>query len=188
MIIETKRLIFREWNNKDIDFLFETFNDFDIAKNLIVPFPYTKENAIEFIKKHINERNNNYYFAIQRKNDRKIIGGTNLSINDKGELHGGIWLHRDFQGQGYGTEIWIARAKLAFDVLGAQKLVDGFFDFNERSKNMQLKIGYKIVGERYAYCPALKTEIKEIITNLKKSDFEKYYNSIDFDFKCNSNY
>lgn len=99
MIIETKRLIFREWNNKDIDFLFETFNDFDIAKNLIVPFPYTKENAIEFIKKHINERNNNYYFAIQGKNDRKIIGGTNLSINDKGEFHGGICYIEIFKGK-----------------------------------------------------------------------------------------
>lgn len=182
MNITTKRLRFREWNLEDVDFLFDGMNDFDVAKNLTVPFPYTKQDAIDFVNKHLNNGNNNYYFAIERKEDGQVIGGTNISINDKGEFRGGIWLHRNYQGKGYGTELWVARAKFAFDVLGAKELVNGFYDFNERSKKMQLKIGYKIVGEKTNYCPALNSEVREIVTNLKKNDFEKYYKSTDFEF------
>ena len=63
-----------------------------------------------------------------------------------------------------------------------KKLLNGYYYFNERSKKMQLKIGYKIVGEKTNYCPALNSEVREILTKLKKSDFDKYYNSIDFEF------
>ena len=181
-IIVTKRLRFREWTENDIDFLVDGLNDFDVAKNLTVPFPYTKQDAIKFVKKHLKNVNNNYCFAIERKEDNKVIGGTSISMNDNAEFCGGIWIHRDFQGKGYGTEICIARAKFAFEKLGAKKLIGGFFDFNERSKKMQLKIGFKVVGESTDYCPALKKEAREIVTKLEKSDFNKFYNSIDFEF------
>ena len=46
MHIETKRLRFREWTENDVDFLVDGQNDFDVAKNLTVPFPYTKQDAI----------------------------------------------------------------------------------------------------------------------------------------------
>lgn len=181
MIIETKRLIFREWELKDIDFLVDGMNDFKVAKYLTVPFPYTKQDGLNFISKHLQNGNNSFYFAIERKEDGQVIGGTNISIKENGEFHGGIWLHTNFQGKGYGTEIWIARAKFAFDKLGARELINGFYDFNERSKKMQLKIGYKIVGEKTNFCPALNNEVREIVTNLKKTDFEKYYNHTDFE-------
>ena len=182
MIIETNRLIFREWSMQDIDFLVDGMNDFEVAKYLTVPFPYTKRDAIDFVNKHLKNGGNSYYFAIERKEDKQVIGGTNISIKEDGEFRGGIWLHRNFQGKGYGTEMWIARAKFAFDELGAKELVNGFYDFNKRSKKMQQKIGYKIVGEKTNFCPALNSEVREIVTNLKKADFDKYYKNIDFEF------
>lgn len=36
---------------------------------------------------------------------------------------------------------------------------------------MQQKIGYEIVGEKSNYCPALKKEVKEIVTELTKERF-----------------
>ena len=36
---------------------------------------------------------------------------------------------------------------------------------------MQQKIGYEIVGEKTNYCPALKKEVKEIVTELTKERF-----------------
>ena len=182
MQILTKRCVFRNWKLEDADAVADGLNDFDVAKNLTVPFPYTKENAIDFIEKHLENDEKNYYFAIVNAEDGRLVGGTNIFINEAGEFHGGIWLHRDFQGKGYGTEIWTARAKFAFDFLGAEELMNGFYDFNERSKKMQQKIGHKIVGEKTNYSPALKSEVREVLTKLSKADFEKYYNSIDFAF------
>ena len=182
MKIETQRLIFREWNKDDIDFVADGLNDISVAKNMPVPFPYTKNEAVEFVNSHLKNNSKCYHFAIDRKEDNKTIGGTNISINENGEFTGGIWLHRNFQGQGYGTEVWIARAKFAFDYLGAKELVNSFFEFNERSKKMQQKLGYKIVGEKVTYCPALQSDTKEVLTNLQKFDFEKFYNNLDFEF------
>lgn len=182
MKIETQRLIFREWNQNDIDFVTDGLNDIGVAKYIPIPFPYTRNFAVDFVNKHLKNSDKSYHFAVVRKQDNKTIGGTDITINDSGEFVGGVWLHRDFQGKGYGTEIWIARAKFAFDKLGASKLVNSFFDFNERSKKMQQKIGYKIIGEKTSFCPALNCETTEVITNLNKADFEKFYNSIDFEF------
>ena len=182
MKILTKRLIFRNWSLQDADRVADGLNDFDVAKNLTVPFPYPKKDAIDFIKKHLENDEKNYYFAVVDKESGKVIGGTNISINEEGNYRGGIWIHRDYQEKGYGTEIWTARAKFAFDFMGAKELINGFYDFNERSKKMQLKIGHKIFGEKTNYSPALKSEVREILTKLEKSDFEKYYSIIYFEF------
>ena len=182
MKIVTKRLYFRKWNFDDADFCVDGLNDYDVAKNLTSPFPYTKQDAISFIEKRLNDNDKNFYFAVIRKDDNRIIGGTNISINENGEFRGGFWVHRDYQGNGYGTEIFIARAKFVFDILGANELRNGYHYFNERSWKIQNKMGYKIVGESEHFCPALKGNVKEIVTKLKKSDFEKFYKTIDFEF------
>jgi len=172
MVIETDRLILREWSLSDVDDMVEGLNDFETAKNLTTPFPYTEVNALDFIKKHLKNDKNNYYFAIVLKSTNKVIGGTSLEIKtDLNKNKGGIWLNRSYQGYGYGTEVWKARAKFAFDHLGLTELENGFYDFNERSWKMQKKLGYKIVGETINFCPALNKKVKEIVTNLKKEEF-----------------
>ena len=182
MRIETERLIFRKWNEYDVDFIVDGLNDFEVAKNLTSPFPYVKQYAIDYIQKHEEHKDSDFVFAIVCKENGEVIGGTNITLNEEGEYRGGIWIRKKYQGKGYGTEIWTARAKFAFDVLGLNEIYNGFYYFNERSKKMQLKIGYKIIGEKENYCPALKSSVKEIVTRLKKDDFEKYYKTIPFKF------
>ncbi|MBE7075053.1 MAG: GNAT family N-acetyltransferase [Clostridiales bacterium] len=177
MMIETERLILREWKLSDISSMVEGLNNFDTSKNLTVPFPYTKEHAESFINKHLKNDENNYYFAIVLKDTNKVIGGTSLEIKtDINKNKGGIWLNNKYHGKGLGTEVWIARAKFAFETLNLNELENGFFEHNEISWKMQQKLGYKIVGKTINYCPALNREVVEIITNLKK---EEFYNSIN---------
>ena len=172
MIIETERLLLREWKISDIDDMVEGLNDFDTAKNLTVPFPYKTEHAESFIKKHLKNDENNYYFAIVLKSTNKVIGGTSLEIKkDIGKNKGGIWLNKNYHHKGYGTEVWIARAKFAFNILNLKELENGFFEHNNTSWKMQEKLGYKIVGETTNYCPALNSEVVEIVTNLTREDF-----------------
>ena len=122
MKIITKRLYFKKWNLNDTDFCVDGLNDFEVAKNITSPFPYTKQDAIDFIQKFSKDAKNNYYFAVVKKDNNKVIGGTNISIHENGGYKGGLWLHRDFQGQGFGTELWTARAKFAFDYMGAKEI------------------------------------------------------------------
>lgn len=172
MTLETERLILREWKLTDIKDMVEGLNDFDTAKNLTVPFPYTKKHAKSFINKHLKNDENNYYFAIVLKSENKVIGGTSLEIkNDINKNKGGIWLNKKYHGKGYGTEVWIERARFAFQTLNLNELENGFFEYNENSWKMQKKLGYKIVGKTKNFCPALNSEVVEVVTNLKKEDF-----------------
>ena len=174
MIIETERLLLREWKLNDVSDMVEGLNDFDTAKNLTVPFPYTKEHAESFINNHLKNDKNNYYFAIVLKSENKVIGGTSLEIKtDINKNKGGIWLNKKYHSKGYGTEVWIARAKFAFETLNLNELENGYFEHNEVSWKMQQKLGYKIVGNTINFCPALNKEVFEIVTNLTKEDFYK---------------
>ena len=174
MVIETERLILREWQLTDVSDMVEGLNNFDTAKNLTVPFPYKKEHAESFINKHLKHDKNNYCFAIVLKDTNKVIGGTTLEIKtDTNKNKGGIWLNKKYHGKGFGTEVWTARAKFAFETLNLDELENGFFEHNNISWKMQQKLGYKIVGEKPNFCPALNKEVVEIVTNLTKEDFYK---------------
>lgn len=149
IIIETDRLILRQWNLDDIDDLVEGLNNINVSKWLAgAPYPYTIEDAQAFINKSIE--NNLYNFAIVLKSNNKVIGGTQLTniSYTNGTAGGGIWLNEKYQGYGYGTEAFGARIKYAFEVLGLRRLENGYFKDNERSHKMQLRFGYKDEGIR----------------------------------------
>ncbi len=149
VIIETERLILRQWNMTDIDDIVEGLNNINVTKWLAgAPFPYTTKDAIEFVQKTIN--NNLYNFAIVLKSENKAIGGTqltNISV-DNGTAGGGIWISEKYQGFGYGTEAFGARIKYAFETLNLRRLENGYFKENEKSHKMQLRFGYKDEGIR----------------------------------------
>lgn len=170
--IETERLILREWTLDDVPDQVEGLSNFETAKNLTVPFPYTEENSIAYISKHLKNNKEDYAFAAELKGTGKVIGGTNLAIKD-GEFHGGIWLNEAYTGKGFGTEMWIARAKFAFEALNLDKVENGYFEFNERSKHMQEKVGHIIVGKSKKFCPALNKEVGEVLTVLTRENFYK---------------
>ena len=174
MEIETERLILRYWTYDDVDDIVEGLNNLNVSKWLgRVPYPYTKEDALEFIKRSVETKA--YNFAIVLKENNKVIGGTQISNIDtlNGTAGGGIWLNESYHGHGYGTEAWNARIKYAFETLNLRKLENGFFKGNEASHKMQLKCGYKDEGIRRAKYVALSTgNIEdECITGLLKEEW-----------------
>lgn len=172
--IETERLILREWTLDDVPDQVEGLSNFETAKNLTVPFPYTNRDSIEYISKHLKNKSGSYAFAVELKDTKKVIGGTNLDIKE-GKYHGGIWINEVYTGRGYGTEVWLARIKFVFDFLKLDEIENGYYDFNERSRLMQEKVGYKVVGKSKKFCPALNKEVVEILTMLTK---ENFYNAV----------
>ena len=149
ILIETERLILRAWKITDIDDIVEGLNNINVSKWLSgAPYPYTKEDAKKFIEKPLE--NNLYNFAIVLKTENKVIGGTQISNISYSNLTagGGIWLNEKYQNKGYGSEAFGARIKYAFDVLGLRRLENGYYKDNVKSRNMQMKFGYKDEGVR----------------------------------------
>ena len=62
-------------------------------------------------------------------------------------------------------------------------IYSGYFSYNKASEKLHKKIGYKEFGVRKEMCPALGKEVDEIVIKLTRADFEKYYCSLDFEFK-----
>ncbi len=176
--IETERLILREYKMEDIDDVVEGLNNINVSKWLAdVPFPYTREDAKEFITYALNNKINSYNFAIVLKSENKVIGATQISnINfTHGTAGGGIWLNEKYQGKGYGTEAFGARINFAFNELGLRRLENGYFKGNEKSHKMQLKFGYKDEGirrKRFISKATNKVE-DEYITGLLKEEWKK---------------
>ena len=176
VIIETERLILRQWNMNDINDMVEGLNNINVSKWLAgAPFPYTEKDAIEFINKTIDEDLLN--FAIILKSENKAIGGTQISNISKlyGTAGGGIWINENYQGKGYGSEAFGARIKYAFEVLGLRRLENGYFKDNTRSRDMQYKFGYKDEGikRKRFVSRATGKEEDEYITGLLKEEWIK---------------
>ena len=183
MIIETERLILRQWNLDDIDDLVEGLNNVNVSKWLAnAPYPYTISDAKDFINKTIE--NNLYNFAIVLKSEDKVIGGVQISNISyaNGTAGGGIWLNEKYQGNGYGTEAFAARIKFAFDILKLRRLENGYFKNNDRSHKMQLRFGYRDEGvRRQRFVSKATGNIEdEYITGLLKDEVK---NLNDFEFK-----
>ena len=86
MIIESKRLILRDWNFEDIADLVEGLNNIEVAKWMVdVPYPYSQNDARNFIERAINsDEKVKIELAIVLKRTNKVIGGIKIrNINKK---------------------------------------------------------------------------------------------------------
>lgn len=181
MTLETQRLILREWNENDVEDIFEGLNNIEVSKWLAsVPYPYTKEDAEKWIKFCIENAKKgidrtSYDFAVELKVEKKVIGGIGLDKINKfqGTAGGGIWINTNYHGQGYGAEAFGKRIDFAFNELKLRRLENGFLEENPSSFKMQEKFGYKIEGmRRKAFRCMADGEIKdEYITGLLKDEW-----------------
>ncbi|KQZ16787.1 hypothetical protein ASD50_09470 [Mesorhizobium sp. Root552] len=178
--IETSRLTLRPWREEDVEQLALGLNDLSLARWLaFVPHPYSTSHARGWIERcreisNASMRPPAYEFAIEIKPRPKVIGGVSLNKIDWNARTGGggIWIANPFQGQGYGFEAFEAKIRFAFCELGLSKLVNGYFDGNERSWAMQRKLGYRRVAEVASRCMADGRHTTEHVTLLLRSDWE----------------
>lgn len=177
MIIESNRIILRTWKEEDVQDLVEGLNNINVAKWMAgVPFPYTQQDARNFIERAKNQDETvKISLAIVLKENGKVIGGTEIrNINKKdGTAGGGIWLNEKYQKNGYGTEAFSSKIKYCFEVLKLRRIENGYFPGNDKSHRMQLRLGYKDEGIRRKgfLCLATNEYVDECITGLLKEEF-----------------
>lgn len=179
MKLETKRLILREPKKSDWKNLVEGIGELDVSKNLfVVPYPYKKKDAIDFINKSLqNWGIKNYDFIIELKTEKKIIGSISIGELDKfnGTATTSSWINKKYWKKRYITEAKIAINDFAFNKLKLRKLRSYVYEENKASSNTQRKMGYKLEGKlrKEAKCKATGIIHDNYYYGLLKEDWKK---------------
>ena len=148
-LLETNRLMLRQFQPEDKERLIKIANSREIAEGTFIPFPYNDEFAVDFIESQFRDyKNGNLVnYAVVLKDRDLLIGSMGLSIDNKlneGEI--GFWIAVDFWGNGYCTEAASSVIEYGFSKRKLDRIFAFHFSGNIASGKVLTKIGMKQVG------------------------------------------
>ena len=145
--IETERLVLKKLVDADKERLVSLIGDFRVSKTLSnVPYPYTLDDADEWLKIVDNEEFNLNIFL----ND-DLIGGVGLTPAEDDFYELGYWLGVEYWGQGYATESVMELLNYAKSNTPCEKLKANAFKENVASAKVLEKNGFKRVEDREVF-------------------------------------
>src|SRR5688572_24568289 len=148
--IETDRLIIREFQDSDLDFVAEMLGDPEVMHYW--PKPYSREEAAEWIARHRKRYETDgfgYWLAI-RKEDARPIGQVGLlaqEFDGRKEVGLGYIIHRPFWRHGYAEEGARTCAEYGFQNLRLEKIVILIRPENEPSIELARKLGAEFITQ-----------------------------------------
>ena len=146
-IIETPRLLLRNWQEEDRAFFHEINSDPEVME--FFPALRSREESdalMDRIVAMINDDSFGFY-ALQDKNTGDVVGFTGLMRTDlepfmpKGVLEIGWRLAKRYWGKGYVTEAALASLAYAFNERGEDEVVSFAVHNNHRSTSVMQRIG-----------------------------------------------
>ncbi|WP_158628929.1 GNAT family N-acetyltransferase [Dyella choica] len=145
----TERLILRGITEADAEPYERHFVDYEVIRHLSaeVPWPFPAGGVGAFIRDRIVpvQGQDRWVWGLHRQGVDGVIGA--IDLRRYGERKNrGFWLGREFWGKGYMTEAVIRVNDFAFDELGFERLVFANAVGNERSRNVKLRTGARLVG------------------------------------------
>lgn len=148
--IETERLLLRPPRRSDADATALLAGNWDVARMTTrIPYPYTREDAVEWIETCLAPDAQEMVFVITL--DDVLIGCCGLQLTsddgtfiDTAEL--GYWLGKPYWGNGYATEAGAALLRMAFEEMGLRHVTCGHFSDNLSSRRVIEKLGFAFVG------------------------------------------
>ena len=153
--LETKRLIIRPTNMRDVSSIHEMLNCKETMK-FFVEGVYSKEKVNEFINRNHKET---HHFTILLKSSNRIVG--KLSYNPwfmKRTKEIGWIIFKTAEGNGYATEAAKAIIKYAFETEKIHRLVATCQPENIASIRVCEKLGMRLEGE-FKKCIHYKNDI-----------------------------
>ncbi len=178
MILETKRLILRPFEEADAESLFQYAKDERVGPIAgWYPHKSVKE-SLEIINNVLSLPET---YAVCLKEDNKAIGSIGLMIGENsnlelkdGEGEIGYWIGVPFWGQGLIPEAVRVLIRHAFTNLKIKTLWCGYFEGNEKSKRCQEKCGFTYHHTNKNIYWKLMDDIRtEHITRLTKNEWLK---------------
>lgn len=171
IIVKTPRLILRELQDKDFDFLFRIFNDPEVMK--FYDGLRNEDQTRSWMK--LTYENYHKYghgkWIIEDALSSKALGHTGLlkiKVDGIEETELGYFLSRDAWGKGYATEAAQAAMMVGFDKFNFPKIISAINPSNLPSIEVALRIGMK--KERTGIAQAGETTWECDVYSISKND------------------
>lgn len=145
--METERLRIRHWQLSDKEDLYEYAKNDLVGPNAGWKPHKNIEESIDIIKMFMKE---DHTYAIVLKSEDKVIGGVGMyerypdpDLKDLKQKEIGYVLNPKYWGQGLVPEAVNYLVQYCFDELKLDLVWCGHYDFNEKSKRVNEKCGFK---------------------------------------------
>lgn len=147
MQIKTERLLLRPFAEADAADLYKYAKDPEVGPAAGWPPHGSVEESRNIIRLVLNGPES---YAICKKEDGRVIGAMALKPTGDSRLAEGedacelgYWIGKPFWGQGLMTEAAEALLRRAFTELGMRRVWCGYYEGNEKSKRVQVKLGFR---------------------------------------------
>lgn len=145
--IQTERLILRDWKLSDVDDFYEYAKVDGVGEMAGWPHHQNVEESLRILKSFIDKGE---VYAVVLKKTNKVIGSLGIMNRSMDPEYPatiqreiGYVLSKDHWGQGLMSEAVKAAIKYTFETLHADVIWCGHFDFNDRSRRVVEKCGFK---------------------------------------------
>lgn len=143
MILQTKRVILRAWNENDAEDLYKYASDPDVGPPAGWPPHTSVENSRGIIRSVFSAPET---YAICLKESGRAIGCIGFHRNDlavtEDEYELGYWIGKEFWGMGLVPEAAAELLKHAFLTLGMKRIWYGHYEGNTKSRRVMEKLGF----------------------------------------------
>lgn len=147
------RIMLREYQKKDLEYMRKWVNDPDITDYLsdIFLYPHTLNSTEEYLQMRLDNKGDEKGFIIANKETEEYIGQIGLMRidwkNRVSEL-GIVIGNKEHLNKGYGNEALKLLQKFVFEYLNLHRLELYVHSYNERAYKCYLKSGFKEEGRK----------------------------------------
>jgi ribosomal-protein-alanine N-acetyltransferase len=148
-ILETKRLVLRNWTDADCSTLFEILSDAEVVRNVDDGKPFSLEKTRKFLDVMETSIQENGFcrWQVVEKASGEIIGTCGFGrIGETSEIELGYLFARKHWGEGYASEIAEATIDYGFNKLGFREIIALTDLENTASQKVLEKIGFDVRG------------------------------------------
>ena len=174
--MKTERLKLRRFKLSDLNDFYEYAKDPNVGPNAGWEYHKSKNESILLLANFIK---NKEIWAIELIENSKVIGSVGLHQDKKRENPNsrmiGYVINQDYWGKGYATEVVKKIMEYSFDNLKLDILSVYHYSFNERSKRVIYKCGFRFEGKLRA-CSVLPTG--EVYEDMCYSILEEEYREL----------
>jgi RimJ/RimL family protein N-acetyltransferase len=142
-VLETERLTLRSPTLADVNAIARLADDRRIAVNTRLPYPYSQNHAIEFVR-HLASKPREVAFLVEHNHTPVGMVGADWREADTPEL--GYWLGVDHWGQGFATEAARAAIDFTFEEFDIAFIRSNARVTNPASRNILEKCGFQWCG------------------------------------------
>lgn len=148
-MINGKRIYLRAMEPEDMECFRDMINDPSVSHNVVGwSFPVSKREQMQWYERAVSDKKNLRFTIVLKENDQPVgmVTLSSLDWQNRSATHG-IKLHPSCpKGEGIATDAVMTLMQYAFEEVGLHRLETTRIEYNEASKKLYEKCGWKIEG------------------------------------------